>query len=113
MTNQSLKIVPQTTLGKWAVGLIVLMPILFMLGASLSGSLYLSVPSGDTILEDIVARPALALSMLVGMLSGILAFATGIFAIIRQKENAILVYVAIIFGAILILFLFGEVLSPH
>lgn len=51
--------------------------------------------------------------MLAGIVSGILAFVTGLIAAIRQKERASLVYVAIIIGALLILFLVGEVLFPH
>jgi hypothetical protein len=51
--------------------------------------------------------------MLAGMAAGILAFITGLLAIIRQKDNALLVYVSSLIGALLMLFLAGEVLSPH
>ena len=64
-------------------------------------------------MEDIAARPALALTMLAGMLAGISAFITGLLAILRQKDNALLVYVSTVFGALLILFLMGEITSPH
>jgi hypothetical protein len=64
MTKQTLKILPITSLGKWSVGLIVAMPILFIIGTSFTNSLYKSVPTGGTILADIAVRPALALSML-------------------------------------------------
>jgi thiamine transporter ThiT len=63
-------------------------------------------------MEDIAARPALALSMLSGMVAGILALITGLVAIIR-KEKAILVYIACIIGALLLMFLAGEFTSPH
>jgi hypothetical protein len=75
--------------------------------------MYKSVPAGSTILVDIATRPALALTMLAGMAAGILAFITGLLAIIRQKDNALLVYVSSLIGALLMLFLAGEVLSPH
>jgi hypothetical protein len=55
----------------------------------------------------------LALTMLAGMAAGISAFITGLLAIIRQKDNAILAYVSTIIGALLILFLAGEILFPH
>jgi hypothetical protein len=58
-------------------------------------------------------RPALALTMLVGMASGISAFATGLLAIIRQKENALLVYISTVIGALLLLFLTGEFIFPQ
>jgi hypothetical protein len=113
MTKQSWRIMPKTTLGKWSVGLIVAMPLLFMIGISFTDSLYKTVPAGSTILADIAARPALALTMLTGMGAGISAFITGLLAIIRQRDHALLVYVSSLIGALLILFLAGEVLSPH
>ena len=93
--------------------MIVAMPVLFFIGMSFTILLYKSVPAGGTILKDIAVRPALALTMLSGMVSGISAFVTGLIAIIRQKERAILVYGATLIGALLIIFLLGEFLSPH
>ena len=113
MTKQPWRIMPKTTLGKWSVGLIVAMPILFIIGTSFTNSLYKSVPAGGTILADIAARPALALTMLAGMVAGISAFIMGLLAIIRQKEHALLVYVSSSIGALLVLFLAGEILFPH
>ena len=107
------KVTPTTILGKLSLVLIVLMPILFVAGGSLTNLLYASVPAGNTIKEDIAGRPALALIMLAGMLSGVSAFAVGLLAIIRQKERSPLVYVATILGAMLLVFLAGEFLFPH
>jgi len=113
MTKQPWRITPKTTLGKWSVGLIVAMPILFVIGSSFTNALYKSVPAGGTILADIAARPALALTMLAGMVAGISAFIVGLLAIVRQKENALLVYVSTVIGALLMLFLAGEIVFPH
>ena len=113
MTKQPWRITPITTLGKWSVGLIVAMPILFIFGSSLTNSLYNTSPAGKTLLADISARPALALTMLTGMVAGISAFIAGLLAIIRQKENAILVYISTVVGALLLLFLIGEIVFPH
>ena len=104
---------PKTQLGKWSLALVATMPVLFFIGTSFTNLLYKSVPAGSTILEDIVKRPALSLTMLAGMLAGILAFITGLIAIIKQKERAPLVFVATIIGALLIVFLTGEILFPH
>ena len=104
---------PKTILGKWSLGLIIAMPLLFFVGTSFTNSLYGSVPAGDTILADIANRPALALTMLGGFASGISAFITGLIAITRQKERAISVFIAAIVGAVFILFLIGEILYPH
>ena len=113
MTKQPWRILPKTTIGKWSVGLIVAMLLLFIIGASFTNSLYKSVPSGGTILADIAARPALALTMLAGMAAGTSALIPGLLAIIRQKEHALLVYVSSLIGALLVLFLTGEIFFPH
>jgi hypothetical protein len=89
------------------------MPILFFVGSLFTNSLYETVPAGGTILADIAARPALALTMLTGMLAGVLAFIVGLWAIVRQKENALLVYASTVVGALLVLFLIGEMVFPH
>jgi hypothetical protein len=113
MTKKPWRITSITTLGKWSVGLIIAMPILIIIGTSFTNSLYKSVLAGGTILADIAARPALALTVLAGMVAGISAFITGLLTIIRQKENALLVYVSTVIGALLILFLSTEIMFPH
>jgi uncharacterized membrane protein YeaQ/YmgE (transglycosylase-associated protein family) len=85
---------------------------LFLVGMSFARE-YESVQAGDTILADIIGRPGVALFMLAGFGSGIAAFLTGLLAIIRNKERAFLVFISTIIGALLILFLAGEIASPH
>ena len=104
---------PVSEAGRWSLGLAILMPILFVIGTSFVKLFYPSVPAGGTILKDIVARPALAIAMLAGMASGTSAFITGIVAITRKNERALLVYAATIAGLFLILFLTGEFLSSQ
>lgn len=104
---------PKTTLGKWSVGLILAMFILFVIGSSLPNTLYESVPAGGTILKDIVSRPALALSMLAGFGTGISALVTGLVAIVKRKERKLLVYLSTLVGAALTLFVIAEIIFPH
>ena len=113
MAERSWKFIPKTKLGGWSVGLIAAMAILFMIGSSLSDSLYESVPAGNTILADIGARPALALSMLAGMAAGVSSFITGLLGLIRQKDNALLVYLSTVVGGLLTLYLIAELIFPH
>jgi hypothetical protein len=113
MDNQHLGFLPKNPLGWWSLGLAIVMPALFFVGSSFTSTLYQSIPSGDTMLADIAARPALALTMLAGMAAGISAFITGLVAIIRHKEKALLVYLSTVIGALLIIFLSGEFISPH
>ena len=111
--NVRISILPKTKPGWWSLGLAAAMPVLFFIGMSFTDLLYKSVPAGGTILKDIAVRPALALTMLAGMVSGISAFIIGFIAIIRQKERALLVYGATLIGALLIIFLLGELIFPH
>ena len=113
MTKQPWSLIPKTNFGKWSVGLIIAMALLFSIGTSFTNTLYESVSSGNTIIADIAKRPALALSMLAGMATGVLAFITGLLAMIRKKEKAILVYISSLIGALVIVFLIGEILYPH
>ena len=41
------------------------------------------------------------------------AFITGLLALTRKKEKALLVYVSSAVGALLVIFLAGEILFPH
>jgi hypothetical protein len=106
-------VAPETKLGRWSLWLIIAMPFLFLIGSSFANSLYGSTSAGETILADLRSRPALALSMLAGMAAGVGAFLTGLLAITRQKEKALLVYLAAGIGALLILFLAAEFAFPH
>ena len=111
--NVRISILPKIKLGWWSLGLAAAMLVLFFIGMSFTNLLYKSVPAGGTILKDIAVRPALALTMLAGMVSGISAFIIGLIAIIRQKERALLVYGATLIGALLIIFLLCELIFPH
>jgi hypothetical protein len=110
MEKQSWKITPQSALGWWSVVLIIAMPILFFIGSSFQTSLYASFSAGETILADIASRPALALTMLAGMLSGVLAFVTGLIDIVKNKGKVILVYISTILGAVFFVYLIAELL---
>jgi hypothetical protein len=113
MAERTWKLKPNTKMGGWSVGMIAVMAILFVIGPSLSESLYATVPAGNTIPADIAARPLLALSMLTGMAAGVSSLITGLLAIIRQKEKALLVYLSTVIGGILTLYLIAELAFPH
>lgn len=109
-----MKFKPQTKLGMWSVGLIISVPILVFFGTFFMNLLYKNAPAGNTITEDLTNRPALALAMLAGMISGVGALITGLVAIIRNKEErSVLVIIATVLGGLLLFFLLGEVIFPH
>jgi hypothetical protein len=104
---------PKTKLGRWSVVLIIAMFGAFIIGRLFYLKVYPSILSGRTIVEDILLRPGLVLSMLSGFLMGIVAFITGISSFLKKKEKSVLVLAAIIISGLLILMLVGEIISSH
>ncbi len=104
---------PKTTIGKWSVGLIAAMLVLIFTVPTLDSTYYKGVEAGDTIVQDMTRRPLIAFPMLLGMLSGIIAFVTGLVALIKHKERAALVYLSTALGALLILFMVGDLFSSE
>lgn len=111
MTRPVMNILPHTRWGWASLVLIVLTPVLFFIGSSMTDSLYAGVPSGDSIGADILARPALALTMLAGILAGGAAMVTGVVAMVK-KERALLVYLSTAAGALLLVFVLLQVIFP-
>jgi len=101
----------KTKLGKWSVGLIMIMFVLFFMGSFFADLLYASTSAGRTILEDIVKRPGVSLIMIAGFVCGIAGFIAGFAAIFKKKESSILAYISTAAGALLILLLIGELFS--
>lgn len=113
MSERSWRIFPANSLGRWSVGLAAAAPLLFLIGFSLSSSLYASVPAGRTIWADLTGRPWLVLTMLTGMASGVSAFITGLLALVKGREKALLVYVSTGLGGLFTLFLAADLAFPH
>ena len=105
-------LMPKTMLGKWSLGLIVIMPVLLIIGMSFV-SFYESVPAGKTIPHDIVARPGVALSMLAGFVSGIAAFFCGILGITKKKDYSVLIFISTILGFFVLLWVLTQILFSH
>jgi len=105
-----INLAPKSNLGKWSIGLIVIVPILLYIGMSIV-NFYGSVPAGNTILHDIIVRPGIALPMLAGFISGIAAFFTGIIGIIRKKDRSILVFLSTAIGFFVLLWCLAQLFS--
>ncbi len=112
MSQRLWSVTPKTSGGWWSIILIIVMPLLFFAASSFALPLYQSIPGGDTIPADLAARPAFALTMLAGLIAGILAFVTGLLAILRRQERALLVYASTVIGALVVLLLLGDILFP-
>jgi len=98
---------PKSNLGKWSIGLIIMVPILFYLGMSFV-SFYERIPAGETILHDIIVRPGIALPMLAGFISGIAAFFTGLIDIRTKKDRSILVFLSTTIGFFVLLWCLAQ-----
>ena len=81
--------------------------ILLVAGMSSVG-FYESVSAGSTILNDIIVRPILALSMLAGFVCGVLAFFTGIFGITKKRDYSIFVFISTLIGFFDILWILAQ-----
>jgi flagellar biosynthesis protein FliQ len=101
-----LHFVPKTRLGRWSIWFIIAFILLLI-------SFQLLVVSGQRGGDTFFSNLALSVPMLVAAISGILAFFTGIISIIKNKERAVLVFVATIIGLFILVFVLGEFLVPH
>ena len=97
---------PRTKLGKWSVGLIGVFFICLLL-------FYALVISGQRGGESFFSNLALTIPMLIAGVCGIAALAVGLIAIIRHRERSALVYLAVVIGALVTLWIAAEFIFPH
>lgn len=107
-----MKIFPGTKSGWWSAGLIAALPALFFIGGR-AVKFYEGVPSGDTIPQDVMLRPGIALPMLAGFACGIAAFVVGMTSLIKIKDRAVLVFISTLLGFLVIVYIFAEMAFPH
>ncbi|MCA9388208.1 hypothetical protein KC644_00420 [Candidatus Berkelbacteria bacterium] len=107
-------IVPKTKQAWWPIVFIGLMLVMFWLGLSFVDYYGgLGIASGQTIWTDVVARPGIAIPMVVAFASGIAGFIVGLRMIVKHQERSLLVYLATLVGGLLTLFLILELIFPH
>lgn len=99
---------PSTVPGRWAVALGIAAPLLVAIGGALARGLYADVTAGSSVLDDVAARPVLALTMVAGIGAGVAAFVVGLTALLRAKERSLLTFVATVVGAAFVMILLGE-----
>lgn len=109
---RGIRFLPQTSLGKWSLGLNLLMPGLIFLGWNLLG-FYESVPAGRTIPQDLVTRPGVGIPILAGFACGIAAFFTGVTSIVSKKDYSVAVFLSSALGLVTLLWCVAEILFPH
>ena len=71
------------------------------------------VASGQRGGETFFSNPLLSAAILPAGTAGIAAFFTGIVSIIRDKERAVSVFIAVVIGLGVLVFVLGELIYPH
>ena len=88
-----MKILPKTTLGKWAVGLSIVFIVL--IGMKITGYIHFPLPT-------------FAIATL-----GIIGLIIGLLAVFRNKDRAILNFLPILVGVVILLWIAAEIIFPH
>lgn len=96
---------PKTKLGKWSVWCLGLLILFFIIVQIIIGS---GQRGGDTFFDNLYISIPVALFAL----SGIFAFVFGLSSIIKNKERSPLVFIATIFGLLILAFIAGEFIGP-
>jgi len=104
---------PKTNYGKWSVGLIIAMFVLFIVDSFLANTLNESAPTGDTVYAYFISRSILEIAMGLSFSAPIAALINGLISIFNQKERSLLVYASTFIGAAFTFFYIIERLFPN
>jgi hypothetical protein len=99
-------LVPATTAGRWCLAS-------FTFGVLSFIAMMVSVGSGQEGGETFTDNWWISGPALLAALGLMVAFAIGLFAIVGSRERAAAVLLATAIGAIVTLFMVGEILTPH
>lgn len=97
---------PQTYLGKWSAKLIAIFTLFI---TTFYGIVALGYRGGDTFFS----QPALTIPILIAAICGVTAFLTGLLSIVKNKERSSLVILSTLIGLFVLIFILGEILTPH
>jgi 4-amino-4-deoxy-L-arabinose transferase-like glycosyltransferase len=95
---------PSTRLGRWAVGLMAVFLVMFLINS------FVFMPSSSDAPWRHIVLPFYGILMI---LCGLAAGIVGLIALIRQHERSWLVWLTILPGAFVLFLLLGEFLVPH
>jgi ABC-type Na+ efflux pump permease subunit len=97
---------PQTTLGKWSVGLFIAFCLFFL-------AFIILVATGQRGDDALFSNLALTIPGLLAGVSVLSAMITGIINIVKSKERSFFVFLATAIGIMVLIFLIGEFSFPH
>ena len=97
---------PKTKFGKYSVYLIISFFVFL-------GLFFLLVNLGERGGDTFFSNLKLTIPMLIAGFSGVGSFVTGIISVFKNKERSILVFLCVILGFLILLFILAEVLFSH
>jgi len=100
-------LLPKSTLGKWSIGLAIAVFLFYCISLL---KIVLGHQEGG---EGFFSNLFIAIPVVLAGLSGVAAFFTGIIGIVKDKERSVFVFLAVLFGLFVLLFVLGEFISPH
>ncbi len=95
---------PSTKLGWWSVGLMTTFVVLFIVNATVF------MPSTVVVPWRQVVLPIYGIAM---MCCGLAAGVVGLVAVTRRRERSLLLWLPLLIGLCVIVFVLGEFLVPH
>jgi hypothetical protein len=98
---------PGTRLGWWAVGLLAVFVVLFIINSAVF------IPTSQDAPDTWWRQNLLPFYGILMLLCGLGAGVVGLIALIRKREHSWLVWLAILPGAFVLFLLLGEFLVPH
>ncbi|HMA60890.1 MAG TPA: hypothetical protein VKN64_11440 [Halanaerobiales bacterium] len=101
-----INIIPRSKYGKWAIYAILAFFFFWAL-------FYLLVEMGERGGATFFSNFKLTIPFLAAAISGIAALVMGLLSIFKSKDHCILVYISIIIGLFVLIFIMGEIIYPH
>lgn len=102
-----MKVLPQTTLGKWSIGFAITFFLLLATG------IFIISRQGSRLDQTFFDNPLASIPMLSAGASAIAALFCGIISIWKSKERSFFMFVATLIGLLVLWFVLGEILIPH
>jgi hypothetical protein len=103
-----MKILPITKLGKWSLVLLLGFFLLFIFTIVVIVGIF-KQEGGESFTDNLL----ISIPMLSAFGLAITALLSGIVSVLKYKERALLVYLLIILGLIITLYIFGDLITPH
>ena len=97
---------PKSYQGKWSIGLIIAFFVFL-------GIFFLFIKAGERGSETYFSNLKLTIPFTLAWLSAIASFIVGLISIIKNQERSAFVYLPVLLGFLILLWVIAEILFPH